>query len=160
MRKTYVLQLIILLGFMACEKDDICNEGTPGTPRLIVRLFDKDNPTEFKSADGFIQEVNSETPLLKFNGDSLYFPYNTSKNYTRYAFVIFSQSNDTLIDTLQFNYHSRKDTYLRRACGIIAEFTIADDPITPINTPSWYARSATLTQTLKNEEQAHLVIFH
>ena len=29
----------------ACEKDDICNEGTPGTPRVVIRFFDNDNPT-------------------------------------------------------------------------------------------------------------------
>lgn len=145
---------------MACEKDDICNEGTPGTPRLIVLLFDKDNPSELKSANGYVQEINSKNPYLRFNSDSLTFPYNTSKNYTRYAFVIYGQSNDSIIDTLQFNYHSRKDSYLSRACGIIAEFTIADEAMTPINTPNWYAHSATLTQTLKNEKQAHLAIFH
>lgn len=153
----FILPLVLI----ACEKDDICNEGTPGTPRLIVRLFDKDNSSTLKSATGYIQEINQEKPYLNFSSDSISFPYNTSQNYTRYAFgIINPTTNDTIIDTLQFNYHSRIDTYTRRACGFKAEFTIADPAFESINSPQWYVRSEVLTHTLKNEEQAHVAIYH
>lgn len=153
--------LAILMLFIACEKDDICNEGTPGTTRLIVLLKDSENSTQKKEATGFVKEINSELPYLNFSGDSIQFPYNTSQDYTRYAFgIINPTSNDTIIDTLQFNYHSRIDTYTRRACGFKAEFTIADPAFEPLHTPQWFVRSEVLTQTLKNEEQAHVAIYH
>ena len=36
---------------LGCEKDDICNEGTPGTPNVVIRFFDKDSPEEGKAAE-------------------------------------------------------------------------------------------------------------
>ena len=153
--------LVLTLLLYACEKDDICNEGTPGTPRLVVRLFDNDNPSALKSATGYVRALDKEDPYLKFSSDSIYFPYNTTQNFTRYAFgIINSTTNDTIIDTLQLNYHSRVDTYTRRACGFSAVFTIADPAFEVLHTPRWFVRSSVLTQTLKDEEQAHVAIYH
>ena len=32
---------LLIIFIFNCEKDDICLEGTPGTPRLIIRFFDQ-----------------------------------------------------------------------------------------------------------------------
>ncbi len=162
MLKRSLLSLVLVLLLLSCERDDICDLGTPGTPRLIVRLYDANNPTERKSAQGYLQEINSDLQHSSISGDSIAFPLKLSTSATRYAFVIENSAvgTGTLNDTLQFNYHSRTDRYTRRACGIIAEYVLDQNPITPINTPSWFVRAEILIDTLRNEEQAHLAIYH
>ena len=49
-----------------CEKDDICNEGTPGTPNVVIRFYDKDSPDRTQSSRKYLalrQEVNQEQIL-------------------------------------------------------------------------------------------------
>jgi hypothetical protein len=36
----------------SCEKDDICLEGTQGTPRLIIKFYDAENPEVLKTVSG------------------------------------------------------------------------------------------------------------
>ena len=162
MLRSSLFSFALILLLLSCERDDICNLGTPGTPRLIVRLYDVNNPSQPKNAQGYIQEINSDSQHSTISGDSIAFPLKLSANATRYAFVIENSAvgTGTLNDTLQFNYHSRKDRYTRRACGIIAEYVLDQNPVTPINTPSWFVRAEILIDTLKNEEQAHLAIYH
>ncbi|TCK69048.1 hypothetical protein DFQ05_0559 [Winogradskyella wandonensis] len=40
MKKQSYLFLLITLIFFSCERDDICAEGTPTTPRLLIEFFD------------------------------------------------------------------------------------------------------------------------
>ena len=42
------LFFLILLTLFSCEKDDICLEGTPATPRMIVLFKDYENPQNKK----------------------------------------------------------------------------------------------------------------
>ena len=35
---------LIFLILFSCEKDDICLEGTPATPRMIILFKDHENP--------------------------------------------------------------------------------------------------------------------
>jgi hypothetical protein len=162
MLKSTLFSLVLLLLFLSCERDDICDLGTPGTPRLIVRLYDAENPTQFKSVQGYIQEINKDELHSNLAGDSIAFPMKLSMNSTRYTFVIENSAvgTGTINDTLQFNYHSRTDRYTRRACGIVSEYVLDQNPVTPINTPRWFVRAEILIDTLRNEEQAHLAIYH
>ena len=88
MRKIALYSFMLLILLLSCERDDICDLGTPGTPRLIVRLYDAENPTQLKSASGYIQEINKEIRHSNINGDSIAFPLLLSANATRYVFVI------------------------------------------------------------------------
>ena len=47
MKKPILFLLLIVVFISSCEKDDFCIE--PVTPNLIIRFYDADNPTEFKS---------------------------------------------------------------------------------------------------------------
>ncbi len=154
--------LILVLLLIRCEKDDICNEGTPGTPNLVIRFYDKDNPTVLKGApDIIIREINQEEPHIRFSTDSIAIPMDLTKSFTRYAFILSSSTtSNTLADTLQFNHPYRKDIYSRRACGISAEYGLGRPAITTIGSISWYVNSSIILDTIRNEEQAHLAIFH
>ena len=149
--------------FFGCEKDDICNEGTPGTPKLVIRFYDQENPTETKGLPGIkIQYIAQEYPLYELtSSDSIALPMDLSTNATRYAFILpTSTASLTVADTLQFNHHMRIDEYTRRACGYKASFQLIDPPVSTTNSASWFIRAEILTDTISNEEQAHLAIYH
>ncbi len=160
--RPFFLLLFLSLFFLHCEKDDVCNEGTPGTPRLVIRFYDKENPAEIKRLPGItIQEINQENPIFYSEFDSIALPLDLTQSYTRYAFVLSSETDTiTLADTLQFNIQNRRDIYTRRACGYRAEYELAQPPVTPINTPSWFYDATILIDTIQNEERAHLAIYH
>ena len=159
--KPFVFLFFLGLFVASCEKDDICNEGTPGTPRVVIRFYDQNNPSQFKSVSGFaFKEINQEKAYRLLSGDSTALPMDLSKAYTRYAVIISSNDSITIADTLQFNHGDRKDIYSRRACGFSAEYRLMDPPITVIGSPTWYIRSTILLDSIRNEDQAHLAIYH
>jgi hypothetical protein len=162
MSKNIFCLLFLSLLFISCEKDDICNEGTPGTPNLVIRFFDKDNPAERKVAENIsIKEINQEQIYRILSSDSVTIPMDLSKNFTRYAFILpSSTANLTIADTLQFNHSNRRDQYSRRACGFSAAYELDNPAITTIGSITWYAYSVTQLDTIRNEEQAHLFIYH
>jgi len=49
MKKLNILILIVAMGFIACERDDICAEGTSTTPRLIIEFYDSEDPENLQS---------------------------------------------------------------------------------------------------------------
>jgi len=84
-----------------------------------------------------------------------------SKTFTRYVFILpASTATLTIADTLQFNHSNRKDIYSRRACGYSAEYVLNNPAITTTGSLSWYVRSTVQLDTIRNEEQAHLAIYH
>ena len=109
----FFFTLIFGCFFFTCEKDDICLIETPSTPRLIVRLFDKDNRLNPKAADSItIYGVGQERALVTLTTDSLVLPLKTQTAFTQYAFLLKTSTVSTTVgDTLQFNY-SRYDEYL------------------------------------------------
>ena len=162
MSKKFLCFLFLTLLFIGCEKDDICNEGTLGTPRVIIRFYDKDNPNTLKSTSGIkIKEVNQENAYAILSSDSVALPMDLSKAFTRYAFILPSSSASlTIADTLQFNYANRRDIYSRRACGYSTEYVLSNPAITTIGSLTWYVRSTTQLDTIRNEAQAHLAFYH
>jgi len=146
----------------SCEKDDICLVETPSTPRLIVRLFDKDNRLNFKAADSItIYGVGQERAMVTLTTDSLVLPLKTQVAFTQYAFLLKTSTMSTTVgDTLQFNY-SRYDEYLNRSCGYRANFILDDKLISyPTAAPNWIESFEILIDTVSNEQKTHLAIYH
>ena len=162
MSKNILCLLFLALLVMGCEKDDVCNEGTPGTPRVVIRFYDKDNPSTLKSPSGIkVKEVNQENLYAILSSDYIAIPMDLSKTFTRYVFILpASTATLTIADTLQFNHSNRKDIYSRRACGYSAEYVLNNPAITTTGSLSWYVRSIVQLDTIRNEEQAHLAIYH
>ena len=158
----FVFLLFCSFLMSSCEKDDICLIETPSTPRLIVRLFDKDNRLNPKAADSItIYGVGQERALVTLTTDSLVLPLKTQTAFTQYAFLLKTSTVSTTVgDTLQFNY-SRYDEYLNRSCGYRANFILDDNLISyPAATPNWIESFEILIDTVSNEQQTHLAIYH
>jgi hypothetical protein len=166
MMKNKIAPLVFLLFccflISSCEKDDICLIETPSTPRLIVRLFDKDNRQNFKAADSIsIYGVGQEQALVTLTTDSLVLPLKTQAAFTQYAFLLKASTASTTVgDTLQFNY-KRYDDYLNRSCGYRANFILDNNLISyPTAAHIWIESFEILIDTVSNEQQTHLAIYH
>ena len=166
MMKNKIAPFVFLLCYCflisSCEKDDICLIETPSTPRLIVRLFDKDNRQNFKAADSItIYGVGKEQALITLTTDYLALPLKTQAAFTRYAFLLKTSTASTTVgDTLQFNY-KRYDEYLNRSCGYRTNFILDNNPISyPTAAPIWIESFEILIDTVSNEQQTHLAIYH
>ena len=98
---------------------------------------------------------------MTLNTDSLTIPLKTQEAFTQYAFILPSSTVSlTVADTLQFNYR-RYDRYLNRSCGYRANFILEQNAISfPTNTPVWLESFEILIDTVSNEQQLHLAIYH
>ena len=144
-----------------CEKDDICLEGTPGTPRLIIRFFDhKEIMTPKSLSNVTIKALSRNEDYTVFSGDSLVIPLKLISNSTIYTFSHPDDlGNRKKVDTLKFNY-KREDYYINRACGFLSNLIFKTPGVEIISKESLFLDFNILKDTIKNENQAHLVIYH
>tara|TARA_B100000767_G_C19777723_1_gene543714 strand:+ start:6487 stop:6984 length:498 start_codon:yes stop_codon:yes gene_type:complete len=158
----FILFIFLLSILGGCEKDDVCLVDTQSTPRLIVKLFDKDDRLLSKAANNVtIYGIGKEDPLITITTDSLVLPLKTGDAFTQYAFLLpTSTATVTVGDTLQINY-KRYDQYLNRSCGYRANFILDKKTISyPNAAPIWIDSFEILIDTVSNEQQTHLAIYH
>jgi hypothetical protein len=110
-----------------CEKDDICDENTVTTPRLVVHFYDQANPTQSKNVSNLmvIGDGQADT-LATFNSVSeILLPLRTTDDTTGYTLTLNSTSDVANADHLTFSY-SRQNLYVSRACGYKTIFHLDD----------------------------------
>lgn len=123
--------LITLVAIGSCERDDICPETTPTTPRLVI---------EFRNIDTS-NKINVENLNVRATGEpDFYFdkpvsdsiikiPLRTNAENTTYEFIIFPTTDDEgnpsgnapNQDKIKFSY-SATQVYISRACGYKTNF--------------------------------------
>ena len=73
MKKQFLVICILILAISSCERDDICIEDA--TPNFTIRLYDSEDPTEFKAISGLkIKLLETDVDTLLFNSDSITLP--------------------------------------------------------------------------------------
>ena len=148
-----------------CEKDDICLDGTPGTPRLIIRFFDADSVENLKPTGALLVnkvEDSIDVYIRKniFGTDSISIPLNTKNNLTELKFYNYRGFENENIDTLSFHY-DRYDIYLNRACGFKGQFILKDDAVSGYQTSeSWVKSYKIIKDSILDEKSMHLAIYH
>ena len=152
---------LLIIFIFNCEKDDICLEGTPGTPRLIIRFFDQNEKIIPKSLSNVtIKALSKDEDYVVFSGDSLAIPLKLISNSTIYTFTYLDVlNNQEKIDTLKFNY-KREDYYVNRACGFLSNLIFTTPALEILDKESIFLGFKILNDTIKNENQAHLAIYH
>lgn len=170
--------MALLIGItISCERDDICPESTPTTPRLVIDLYDFSNQESRKNAFNLVVSgVDNDDALPGYvlvTADDLILPLRTDQNSTSYRvhkdYTI--DDNDTpddpdddIIggnqDVITINY-TREVVYVSRACGYRTifdnvEITILDDG------DNWLLSRTNLTnnEPIENENATHFNIFH
>lgn len=151
--------------FIRCEKDDICLDGTPGTPRLIIRFFDADSVENLKPTGALLVnkvEDSIDVYIRKniFGTDSISIPLDAKNNLTELKFYNYRGFENENIDTLSFHY-DRYDIYLNRACGFKGQFILKDDALSGYQTSeSWVKSYKIIKDSILDEKSMHLAIYH
>lgn len=171
--------LVITCISLSCEKDDICAEGTPTTPGIIVEFYNKDNREEAVNLTNLKYYAVGETDTLPAVEDNvtttvnkIELPLRTNATSTKWGLMYTRRlSNGTFIpyntDFLEFNY-TTLETYVSRACGYKTTFELnPDDPegTSPLKTDSdtadgfWIYDIEVMTTNIENENEAHIKIY-
>ena len=162
---------------ISCERDDICPESTPTTPRLIIDLFDINNQESKKNAFNLVViGVGNEEILPGYasvTADDLILPLRTDANSTSYIvhkdFSIDDNgtpedTSDDIIggnqDIITINYVT-EEVYVSRACGYKTIFKSVELEIEP-DSDNWILSKTNLTnnEPVENENETHFNIFH
>ncbi|GAA3652124.1 DUF6452 family protein [Flavivirga jejuensis] len=171
---------------ISCERDDICPDSTPTTPRLIISAYNESSPDNTKFIDNLlIFGVGNENSLsvtvedidINYDGTGnildIYLPLKTDDDTTQYILHkdYLYDDNDTPddtsddietsnADTITINY-SREQVYVSRACGYK---TIFNDVTFTIETDddNWIKSriSVNNNQPVEDETETHYNIFH
>ncbi len=151
---------------LSCERDDICPESTPTTPRLVIQFFDINNPDIQKNINELVIQSATEengNVISYDNVSELILPLKTNQNSTRFLMSINTESEDeNLINTdeIIFNY-ARRNTYINRACGFKVEFLDLQTTIVEeAGDNNWMKANIVQQPNIDNENETHLFIYH
>lgn len=170
MKKIFLLSC--LLAFFACEKDDICSEATPTTPRLFLEFYDISDPDETKNvtelyAYGIIDDETT-VPLLSqtITASEILIPLRTDANQTKFVlhqnYEIDETTDDDVVlgnpETVTVTYE-REEVYVSRACGYKTVFknivfSVEGDE------DNWIINSEILLENVELETEAHVKVYH
>ena len=177
--KKISLLLILLLSIgiiISCERDDICPESTPTTPKLIIEFYDSANPESIKFVPQIrVQGVNNDNVLEGYeatNVDDLILPLRTDTTATQYRLrKDYSNNNAGTPDDPSDDFpngnediitikYTTEQVFVSRACGYKTVFrnislTIEQD------SNNWIAsrQSVTDNQSVEDETTAHFYLF-
>ncbi|WP_159799125.1 DUF6452 family protein [Flavobacterium sp. MK4S-17] len=181
-RKSAVTLLAVLFTafiFNGCEKDDICAEGTPTTPSVIVEFYYLDNPSTLRPLTNFrYYALGNEKLLPETDGippavSRIELPLQTDGQTTTWALVSSSpQTGGGYLyntDFITFNYTTAQ-LYVSRACGYKSQFFL--DNLNPValtdNTEAgeyntvmglWIKDIIVANNTIENEDETHIKIY-
>lgn len=166
MKKIVIITLSLLLtvSFWNCEKDDICAEGTPTTPRLIIEFYNASNPTVLKNVTNLGVIESTFTEGFGFTGVSkIQVPLRTTDDFTSLNFIQNGSDTNTTndnIDAITINY-VRVDEYISRACGFKTLFFLNDTNaivLTP-DSNNWIQNIIITQPNIENENEVHVKIY-
>ncbi|WP_323789697.1 DUF6452 family protein [Psychroserpens sp.] len=176
----YFLIIIFTVSFISCERDDICPEDVPTTPRLILEFFDISNQDNKKNVTKlFIQGVDNIAPLSGYLGDTnentVELPLKTDDNTTSFRFIRDYAINDNGTpddtsddfqtgneDIIIINY-TAENVYVSRACGYKTIYKAVSVQFGEVNvTDRWIVLAQPLTdnQSIEDETTIHFKFFH
>jgi hypothetical protein len=177
MKKINIFVLLIAIILIGCERDDICAETTPTTPRLRVEFYDATSPEDLKSVTSLtLYGEELVTDPTEFSAATIV--YNTNENEadlplkissegveTTSRFVLEKDSNLRIGETgtsnkdiIEISYLPQFE-YVSRACGYKSIFnnlnvTLEND------SNNWISSIDVIETTVKNENTVHVRIFH
>lgn len=155
-----IIFLVVLI-LLSCEKDDICLEGTPATPRMIILFKDYENPQAKKEvSELLIRGIGQVDSLTTMSGDSIAIPLRNNYEFTQYEFKLRTSSSTVISDSIQIN-HRQFDIYINRACGYKSNFVFENPFQYKLNQGmGWIKSVEKITDTISNEENSHLAVYH
>lgn len=172
--KQYIISIIFTLlcfaTFSSCEKDDICSETTPTTPKMVIDFYEYLNPSIKKSFKKIeIIEIDNPNSVLEFlNTNRILLPLRTDSSQSSYVFrLTYTNINTDVIneDLVQIQY-TKEDVYISRACGYKSNFILENsEPLNPNpnitdygDDELWIKEYIVRQSVITNENETHLDI--
>jgi len=176
MKKTFALFFLVLVSsvpFWSCEKDDLCAEGTPTTPSMVVEFFMDDNTSQNNPISNLKYFVEGMTDTIKITSSvsEIRVPLRVDATSVKWGFISsFTPTGATQpivnTDYLEFKYTTQQ-TYISRACGFKTTFTLNEGTDTDANpvftdepggTP-WILDTSIERNNIEDENEAHINIY-
>lgn len=167
MKKILLLLVAIAWSSSGCEKDDLCDENTATTPRLIINFYDVSNPSVPKPVTNLVIIGEGQATGIQFNDSSVAVPLKTEADVTKYKFILNygNTTNPEFVneDDLEFSY-IRNNIFVSRACGFKTIFVLdGENPFiqTDAATPDglWMQNITVMQPNILNENEVHLKIY-
>lgn len=173
MKKGLLLFALLITAsyFISCEKDDICAEGTPTTPSIVIEFYERFNTSQPKNVTNLKVIANGMTEGIMFgttdvtSSNSIEIPLRTDADEITYRFI----QNSTAVngpaneDLITFKY-TRNEIYVSRACGYKTQFYLIsnDENVAAIHDPAgtpWIADITIAKTNIEDENEAHIKIY-
>lgn len=161
MYKIKSIFLTILIFLFACEPDDICLSEIDDTPKLLIGFYDK-NSGNLKEVENLkIQGLDNDQVYVFETIDSIGIPLINNKNLTTFNLTKnFEEDNvDSGNNDKMFVNYNPNWIYISRACGYITNYDI-DNLIIENDIENWIIDSEIITNSIKDEENIHVKIYH
>ena len=156
----------LLLTLLYCESDDICPETTPTTPRIIITFYDINNPDEKKTVESLAvyaiknNQMNIINDIYGINTDSIAIPLRDDEAFSNFKFYKDFDDLDGnpsgIEDNIYIDYEI-SSIFISRACGFINNYNILN--FLQQDT-GWILDNLILSDSITNENQAHVKILH
>jgi hypothetical protein len=163
MKKIFLL-LLICFFFSGCEKDDICDEATPTTPKVVIEFYDIVTPTTLKNVTNLKITATGFTSELKYNAVSkITVPLKTFTDVAALNFNLngsIDPTSDDNLDEVIFNY-TRKTEYVSRACGFKTIYTLntTNPVVVTADGNNWIQNIIVSQPNIENENETHVKIY-
>ena len=156
--------MLLAVSFWNCEKDDICAEGTPTTPRVIIEFYDATATTTLKNVTSLgVIEPTFATGFAFTAVSKIQVPLRTNATTTTLNFIQNGSDTDTSndnIDAVTFNYETQ-EVYISRAGGykMIFQLEAIDGVITTPDANNWIQNIVVTQPDIENENEVHVKIY-
>lgn len=147
--------------FSSCESDDICTDKEL-TPRLILRVYDKDSPEKLKNIPNLLVLGKEKNEALSFaTTDSIAVPLRTLKPQTSFILVknaTFNSEGKLILGEateLDFRYiiHHK---FINKGCGYKVSF---DNISAKTSENSWISSVKLTSKSFENEKKSVVHIY-
>lgn len=163
----YSTLLLGILALTACEKDDICPEGTDTTPLIFMKFYRVEDQNQSNTTGTVYAKAIGFNDTIFRKGNELKLPLQINKEETTWVLTLNSvdEENQPIVrqDTLKFLYTPKTD-YLNKACGYRTTFVLNEQTKMPIlndnKEGNWISIYELQTSFIENEQEEHLKIFY
>ena len=174
MKKIFLI-LLISFSFLSCEKDDICDENTSTTPRLVIEFYDNSIATPTLKTVANLKAVASGmsegvvfnnslsvTNPLRYlsNSNKIYLPLDPSSANTNYSLKYDFGGTSENEDVVTYNY-TTQEVYVSRACGYkyLFNLTNTSSNILTVDSNNWIKNIIIVKPNLETENEVHIQIY-
>lgn len=161
------IMLMLFLSLFGCQRDDLCAETDPTTPRVIIKFQDIINPEEDKEVINLrVLAEGVETPLPELSSsttDSISIPLRSFSPETVFILISDYEIDSDGVetgnrDTLRFNYIT-SEVFISRACGFVANYEELSEVLTN-DEDNWIKDVTINANIITNETETHVTILH